>query len=124
MRILFAASEAAPFAKTGGLADVMEGLPRALAAKGHEVAVVLPRYRGIGTKRVVLPSLTIPMGSTMHFPSIHEGDTLRGVHYYFVDATEYFDRGGLYGEGGWGFGDNPERYTLYARAVIEIAKQL
>src|SRR5271168_274475 len=124
MRILFAASEAAPFAKTGGLADVLEGLPRALAAMGHEVAVVLPRYRGIGTKRVVVPSLTVPLGSTIHFPTIHEGDPLHGVRYYFVDAAEYFDRGGLYGEGGWGFGDNPERYTLYARAVIEIAKQL
>jgi starch synthase len=125
MRILFAASEAAPFAKTGGLADVMEGLPRALAAMGHEVAVVLPRYRGIGTKRVLLPSLSIPVGPTMHFPAIHEGDVLHGVRYFFVDASEYFDRGGIYGEGGgWGYGDNAERYTLYARAVIEIAKQL
>jgi starch synthase len=124
MRILFAASEAAPFAKTGGLADVMEGLPRALAAMGHEVAVALPRYRGIGTKRVVLPSLSIPVGPRMHFPAIHEGDVLHGVHYYFVDAAEYFDRGGIYGEFGGSFGDNPERYTLFARAVIEIAKQV
>jgi starch synthase len=124
MRILFAASEAAPFAKTGGLADVMEGLPRALAAMGHEVAVVLPRYRGIGTKRVVLQSLTIPVGPSMHFPTIHEGDPLRGVQYFFVDAAEYFDRPGLYGDGGWGYADNAERYALYARAVIEIAKQV
>jgi len=124
MRILFAASEAAPFAKTGGLADVMEGLPRALAAKGHEVAVVLPRYRGIGVKRTPIPSLSVPLGSRMHFPAIHEGNVLHGVNYFFVDASEYFDRGGLYGEHGGSYGDNPERYTVYARAVIEVAKQL
>ena len=124
MRILLAASEAAPFAKTGGLADVMEGLPRALAAMGHEVAVVLPRYRGIGVKRVAISSLTIPVGPSVHFPTIHEGEKLHGVNYFFVDASEYFDRGGLYGDGGWGYGDNAERYTLFARAVIEVAKQV
>jgi len=124
MKILFAASEAVPFAKTGGLADVMEGLPRALAAMGHDVAVVLPLYRGIGARRVVMPSLSIPVGPRMHFPTIREGDPLRGVRYFFVDAGEFFDRGGIYGEFGGAFWDNPERFTLLSRAVIEIAKQL
>lgn len=124
MRILFAASEAVPYAKTGGLADVLEGLPRALAAMGHDVAVVLPLYRGIGTRRVVAPSLSIPVGPRMHFPAIRESDPLRGVRYFFVDAGEFFDRNGIYGEFGGEFGDNPERFTLFSRSVIEIAKQL
>jgi len=124
MRILFAASEALPYAKTGGLADVLEGLPRALSALGHDVAVVLPLYRGIGTRRVVVPSLSIPVGPRMHFPAIREGDPLRGVRYFFVDASEFFDRNGIYGEFGGEFGDNPERFTLFSRTVVEIAKQV
>ena len=63
MRILFAASEALPYAKTGGLADVLEGLPRALVKLGHEVAVFLPRYRGVKPASVAMPSLTIPQGA-------------------------------------------------------------
>jgi len=62
MRICFVASEGLPFSKTGGLADVVEALPKALVAQGHEVAVVLPRYRGTKATAVVMPSLTIPMG--------------------------------------------------------------
>jgi starch synthase len=124
MRILFAASEALPFAKTGGLADVLEGLPRALAGMGHDVAVVLPRYRGVGTRQTALSSLTIPVGPRMHFPAIREGDPLHGVRYFFVDASEFFERGGIYGEWGGEYGDNPERFTLFSRAVIEVAKQL
>ena len=58
MRILFVASEGLPFSKTGGLADVVEALPKALVAEGHEVAVILPRYRGTETASVVVPSLT------------------------------------------------------------------
>jgi starch synthase len=124
MRILFAASEAVPFAKTGGLADVLDGLPRALAAMGHEVALVLPRYRGIDVPRVALESLTIPVGPRMHFPIIREGHRLHGVRYFFVDAAEFFDRDAIYGEWGGEYVDNAERFTLFSRAVIEIAKQL
>ncbi len=90
MRILFVASEGLPFSKTGGLADVVEALPKALVAQGHEVAVVLPRYRGTKATAVVMPSLTIPMGGTrLRFPAIDDGTTLNGVRYYFVDDPEY-----------------------------------
>jgi len=124
MKILFAAAEAVPYAKTGGLADVLEGLPRALAALGHDVAVVLPLYRGIGTRHTVVPSLTIPVGPRMHFPAIRESDPLHGVRHFFVDAGEFFDRPAIYGEFGGAYLDNPERFTLLSRAVIEIAKQV
>ncbi len=73
MRILFVASEGLPFSKTGGLADVVEALPKALVAQGHEVAVVLPRYRGTKPSAVVMPSLTIPMANRLRFPAVLDG---------------------------------------------------
>src|SRR5271165_5347394 len=98
MRILFVASEALPFAKTGGLADVIEALPRALVKLGHEVAVFLPRYRGVETSSVVKTSMTIAQGPRLRFPAIVSGSILRGVRYFFLDDPPYFDRPGIYGE--------------------------
>ena len=123
MRILFVASEGLPFSKTGGLADVVEALPKALVAQGHEVAVVLPRYRGTEAASVVKPSLTIPMGGArLRFPSIVDGALVGGVRYFFVDDPAYFDREGLYGAGGKDYPDNAERYAEFCRAAIEIGK--
>jgi starch synthase len=124
MRILFVASEGLPFSKTGGLADVVEALPKALVARGHEVAVVLPRYRGTQAGNIVIPSLTIPLGIRLRFPSIVNGTILNGVRYFFVDDPAYFDRDGLYGNTVGDFNDNPERYSEFCRAAIEIAKHV
>jgi len=125
MRILFVASEGLPFSKTGGLADVIEALPKALVAQGHEVAVVLPRYRGTKASAVVIPSLTIPMGGArLRFPAIADGAVLGGVRYFFVDDAAYFDREGLYGTGGKDYPDNAERYAEFCRVAIEVAKQI
>ena len=119
------ASEGLPFSKTGGLADVVEALPKALVAQGHEVAVVLPRYRGTTTAAVVMPSLTIPMGGTrLRFPAIADGTSLNGVRYFFVDDPAYFDRDGLYGGSTGDYPDNAERYTEFCRAAIEVAKHI
>src|SRR5579864_4007120 len=98
VRILFVASEGLPFSKTGGLADVVEALPKSLVALGHEVAVVLPRYRGTKPSSVAIPSITISMGGRLRFPAVADGGKLAGVQYFFVDDPYYFDRGGLYGE--------------------------
>ena len=124
MRILFVASEGLPFSKTGGLADVVEALPKALVAQGHEVAVVLPRYRGTKTAAVVKPSVTVPLGTLLRFPAIADGGLLHGVRYYFVDDPEYFDRDGIYGESSADYPDNAERYSEFCRAAIEIAKHV
>jgi starch synthase len=124
VRVLFVASEGLPFSKTGGLADVVEALPKALVAQGHEVAVVLPRYRGTKTTGVVLPSVTIPLGLRLHFPSIADGSSIGGVRYFFVDEPAYFDRDGLYGTTAGDYPDNAERYTEFCRAAIEIAKHV
>src|SRR5229473_7160516 len=124
MRILFAASEGLPFSKTGGLADVVEALPKALVARGHEVAVVLPRYRGTKTSTIVMPSLTIPMGLRLRFPAVADGTLLNGVRYFFVDDPAYFDRDGIYGTSTGDFWDNAERFSEFSRAAIEIAKHI
>ena len=124
MRILFAASEGLPFSKTGGLADVVEALPKALVARGHEVAVVLPKYRGTQATAGIIPSLTIPMGNRLRFPAIVDGTLLNGVRYFFVDDPAYFDRDGIYGSSAGDFADNAERYSEFCRAVIEIAKHV
>ena len=97
MRILFVASEALPYAKTGGLADVLEALPRSLVKLGHNVAVFLPRYKGIETNSVMMESMTLPQGTRLRFPSVRSGSVHRGVRYFFLDDPFYFDRDGLYG---------------------------
>jgi starch synthase len=124
MRILFVASEGLPFCKTGGLADVIEALPKALVAQGHDVAVVLPRYRNMPIKNIVIKSMTVPMGTSLRFPAIADGGRQGGVHYFFVDDPEYFDRDQLYGVAGRDYPDNAERFAEFARASIELAKQL
>jgi starch synthase len=124
MRILFIASEALPYTKTGGLADVIEALSRALVKLGHEVAVFLPKYRGVKASSVVLPSMTIPQGTRLRFPAIANGGVHRGVRYFFLDDPFYFDRDGIYGERNQEYPDNAERFTEFSRAAIEMAKQI
>ncbi len=124
MKILFVASEGLPFSKTGGLADVIEALPKSLAALGHEVVVLLPRYRNTRAATVAEASLTIPMGDVLRFPAIVDGGMLHGVQYYFVDDSEYFDRDQLYGVSGKDYPDNAERFAEFCRAAIEFCKRV
>ncbi|MFI5175288.1 MAG: glycogen synthase GlgA [Terriglobia bacterium] len=128
MRILFVASECVPFAKTGGLADVMGALPKCIAKMGHEVDVLIPRYRKIPIERLtrVVPQLSIPLGGRLKTCSIWRvpESAASGEKTYFVDCPEYFDRDEFYGEKGVDFPDNAERFALFSRAAIEFARQL
>jgi starch synthase len=124
MRILFVASEALPYAKTGGLADVIEALPRALVKLGHELAVFLPRYHEVKIDSVTMPSMTISQGTRLRFPAIASGGLHRGVRYFFLDDPFYFDRNGIYGDKSREYPDNAERFTEFSRAAIELAKQI
>jgi starch synthase len=110
MHIAFAASECVPFSKTGGLADVLGALPRALAAAGHQVSVYIPRYRQtkLADAVTVVRSVTVPFDD----------------RYYFVDYAPFFDRDGLYGTPAGDYPDNAERFALYSRAVLEASKIL
>jgi starch synthase len=98
MKILFVASEGLPYSKTGGLADVVEALPKALCQMGHEVAVLLPRYHGNKVNSVLISSLSISLGDTLRFPMIGEGKTHHGVRYFFVSDPEFFERPHIYGD--------------------------
>jgi starch synthase len=124
MKILFVASEGLPFSKTGGLADVVEALPKSLVALGHEVSVLLPRYRKTKVVGASEPSLTVPMGNGLRFPAIMEGGAIHGVYYYFVDDPEYFDREQLYGVAGKDYPDNAERFAEFCGAAIEFCKHV
>ena len=87
MNIAFAASEGVPFSKTGGLADVVGALPRALAALGHQVSVYLPRYRQtrLADPETVVRSITIPFDDRYRFCSMVSGGKHGGVQFYFVE---------------------------------------
>ena len=101
MRITFAASEGVPYSKTGGLADVVGALPKALSALGHEITVFLPRYRKTHLKEthLALANLTVPMQEYLLFCQIIDGGRHDGVQFYFVDHPEFSFRDGLYGDG-------------------------
>ncbi len=126
MHVAFAASECVPYAKTGGLADVIGALPRALAALGHQVSVYLPRYRQakLAEPQTVVRSITVPFDDKYRFCSIVTAGNLGGVRLYFVDYPPYFEREALYGTSTGDYQDNAERFTLFCRAVIEGSKIL
>ncbi len=133
MQIAFAASECTPFAKTGGLADVVGALPRELEKLGHEVTVYLPFYARVrrfirsengGEPQYAIRSLTIPFRHYNRFVGVVDGGKRDGVQYYFIDCPELFDRKELYGPSGGDYTDNAERFGLFCRAVIEASKHL
>ncbi len=125
MRILMVASEATPFAKTGGLADVLGALPPALAERGEQVAVVLPAYRETRyprPTREAYRNLFIPIGSG-YSVDIHQL-VERGITYYFVRCPPLYDRDGIYGTPAGDFPDNHLRFSVLAMAAIGVARHL
>ena len=129
MHIVFAASECAPFAKTGGLAEVVAALPREMVKLGHEATVYLPFYSRVraqmrGEIEYAVRSITIPFRFYNRFVGIVNGGQREGVKFYFLDCPELFDRQELYGPPGGEYGDNAERFGLFCRAVVEASKLL
>ena len=126
MHVAFVASECVPFSKTGGLADVVGALPRALASLGHQVSVYLPRYRQtkLTDPQTVVRSITVPFDDKYLFCSVVTAGNTGGVRYYFVDCPSFFDRDALYGTSAGDYPDNAERFALFSRAVLEASKIL
>jgi starch synthase len=124
MHVAIAASEGVPFSKTGGLADVVGALPRALAALGHQVSVYLPRYRQtkLADAATVVRSITVPFDDKHRFPSVVTAGNHDGIRFYFVEYPPYFDREALYGTPTGDYPDNAERFALFSRAVLEASK--
>ncbi len=124
-RILMVTSEAAPFIKTGGLADVLGALPPALAARGDQVAVVLPRHRAISLEgaRKVFDSLQLWIGPYQYTAAIWRIDRL-GVPFFFIDCPQFFDRDGIYA-GPWGdHWDNDTRFAALCHGALGVARHL
>jgi starch synthase len=129
MHILLVASEAVPFAKTGGLGDILGSLPRAIERLGHHATVFIPAYRqalaaGIPFSDTGL-SLSIPIGSRTEIARVFESALPRSaIRVFLIDQPRYFDRDGLYGDGTIDFDDNCERFVFFNRAVLEAVGPL
>jgi len=118
-------SEASPWAKSGGLADVMGALPDALVRLGHAVGVVIPRYRSAreAAARRVIDSLPIGLGGVVYNTSVWQMDSGE-VRLFLVDEPALYDRDGLYGDAGGDYPDNHIRFAVLSKAAIEISRRL
>jgi len=108
--VLIIGSEALPFAKTGGLADVLGALPLALARLGWRVTVALPRYRGVDDGTLV-ERFTIPVGGSVFDVGFFEAPLADGARALLVDCPELYDRDALYGVGNVDYPDNARRWN-------------
>ena len=129
LRILLATSEAVPFAKTGGLADVCGALPIELAKLGHQAAVIMPAYRSIYNSGQVIDQtdirFDIPIGNKIASGRLSESRLPDSdVKVYLVEQDDYFNRPGIYSENGTDYRDNCERYVFFCRAVMETIRSL
>ncbi len=121
MKALFCVSEAAPFAKTGGLADVAAALPAALRGKGVDVRVMMPLYRGIARDGLEPVQRTRSViGGTEVEGAIWLGAFPNGTPVYLLDASPLYDRGGLYGEGGSDYPDNLARFVFFCQSALAL----
>jgi len=127
LRLLLISSEVEPFAKTGGLADVAGALPQALETLGHDVRVLMPKYRGVerhGTLRTAVPRVRVPVGDRTTEGALLEGRLGRAVPVYFLAHDHYYDRPALYGTGQGDYLDNCERFIFFCRGALEALRAL
>jgi len=113
------ASEAVPFAKTGGLADVAGALPVALARLGHHVTLALPRYRGV-TAGQLAERFAVTLGRRTFDAGFVEAPMSEGAGALLIDCPELYDRPELYGVGNDDYPDNALRFAFLARAALEF----
>ena len=122
-KIIFLTSEAAPFIATGGLADVLGSLPKALASRGDDVSVILPLYGGISeeykNQMKFLCNFNVSVGWRHQYAGVFELDYL-GVKFYFIDNEYYFKREGSI----YGFYDDGERFAFFSRACLDAIARL
>ncbi|MCQ2446655.1 MAG: glycogen/starch synthase, partial [Clostridia bacterium] len=118
MKILFAASEALPYFKTGGLGDVLGSLPKCLAANDHDVAVVIPYYRSLKDNASedirYVASTMVDLAWRKQYCGIYAAVN-EGVRYYFIDNEYYFARPTPYGQY-----DDGERFAFFSKALLEM----
>jgi len=132
MKILMTTSEAHPFVKTGGLADMVSALSLALTKLGHDVRIVLPRYYAIDRTKLDLIDgpLGVPLGGgeewcAVYTTSLPGSTAKKPVPVYFLDHEKFFGRDGVYGNAGESdFHDNPRRFSFLSRAAFQLCRKL
>ncbi|MBI3111536.1 MAG: glycogen synthase GlgA [Ignavibacteriales bacterium] len=135
LNILFISSEVEPFAKTGGLADVSSALPQAIKELGHEIRIMMPRYRFISERKfklhdiIRLKDIPIPIGKNTEVGNVKSSfisNLKEKVQVYFFDNVNYFGRDGIYQSpvGKKDYKDNDERFIFFCRGVLETLKRL
>jgi starch synthase len=129
MRILMISAEGPPLQRAGALVDVMDALPSALRARGHEVSVVLPFYREIKENRAFKKKNTgitvdVRVGGKIYTARYLEGRSASGVQLFLIRCDEFFDRAGIYGERGKAYEDNAARFIFFCKAALELARRM
>jgi starch synthase len=125
VKILFVASEAAPFVKTGGLGDVIGALPPALAARGHELMVVIPRYAQLDltgqTVRDTGRRLEVQFPGGPETVGVHVCTPAERLRFVFL-SHPFYERAQLYGDNGSDYRDNHRRFALLSTGALEVAR--
>jgi len=115
MRIAMMASEAVPFAKTGGLADVIGALPLALEYCGHEIIVIIPAYKCISEAKLKITRVSRDITSSV---------IGKNIKVFFIENKSYFNRDGLYGDKNGDYPDNLERFAFFCRRSLDLLKEI
>jgi len=129
MRILMISAEGPPLQRAGALVDVMDALPSALRARGHEVSVVLPFYREIKENRAFKKKNTgitvdVQLGDKVYVARYLERRSASGVQLFLIRCDEFFDRVGIYDQRGKPYEDNAARFIFFCKAALELARRL
>jgi len=128
MHILLASSEVHPFSKTGGLADMVGALGKALARAGHEARIVTPLYRGIRERypqiRRVDWTFDLPLGTRRVQAELWSLEVKEAETVYFIHQPEFYERAGLYQEDDFSYADNAERFIFFSKCIVHLARYL
>lgn len=129
LRIVMIASECVPFAKSGGLADVVGALPKALKKLGHEVIVIMPKYGSINVQRFglrpVFEQMGVWMGDAQEWCAVDITRIEDGIPVYFIESQKYFAREGLYNDADFrDWDDNPRRFAFLTRAALQLCHEI
>ncbi|MBZ5579782.1 MAG: glycogen synthase GlgA [Acidobacteriia bacterium] len=128
LRIVMACSEIVPFAKTGGLADMVASLAAALERLGHQVCLIMPAYRSVLQRGSALREtgmqLQVPVAGGREEGAVLTATLGRDIPVYFIRADRYFDRAAPYGTSEGDYPDNAQRFAYFARAVLEVLRHI
>ncbi len=126
LKILYVSSEAHPFARTGGLADVAGSLPKSLRDYGHDVVLALPLYQQILNRFTLekLADLEVQMGEELWYGALHRTHIPGNLPVFLVEQNHFYNRKYLYGDPHGDYPDNAERFAFFCRAILQALKKI